>query len=338
MNNKTLDLNNQKNSLPNTIKNILSKHTTLVTFLLMLIALGLVTNGRALRIESIQNLLIAEVVRGIAALGVGMIIITRGIDLSLGQVVGLSACVSASFAQTTDYTSALYAGVNFPFFVPIIAGIAVGALFGLMNGVLVAYGKLPPFIATLGAMSIAAGCQLIYTRASTIGSLKNSYKMISQGFIGPVPYLIIYLAIAAFIIWLMMNHTKQGKSLYAIGGNAQAARVSGINVELQLVKVYLYAGILYGIAGVLMSSRLGLANALNGDNMELDAIAAVTVGGISHAGGVGTVGGMIIGVFTLGLINFGMTYLGVDSYYQLLVKGFIIILAVYFDMRKHARK
>jgi methyl-galactoside transport system permease protein len=323
---------------PDALKRGLSTHTSLITFVVMLITLGIITKGGSLRLGSFQNLIVAESVRAFGALGVGMIIITRGIDLSLGQVIGLSACVASSFAQTSDYTSALYPGAEFAIIVPVIAGVSVGALFGLMNGVLVAYGKIPPFIATLGAMSIARGFKLIYTRSSTLGSLKNDYKIISQGFFGPVPYLLVYIIIAVFIIWVLMNHTKQGKSIYAIGGNPQAARVSGINVEFQLVKVYLYAGILYGIAGVLLSARLGLANPLSGNDMELDAIAAVTVGGISHAGGVGTVGGMMIGLLTLGLINFGMTYVGVNSYYQLLVKGLIIILAVYLDMRKHARK
>ncbi|QEN09526.1 ABC transporter permease [Oceanispirochaeta crateris] len=324
--------------IPDRLKQILSSHTSFITFFLMLMALGIMTNGGALRIGSLQNLVVAEAVRGFAALGVGMIIITKGIDLSLGQVIGLSACVASSFAQSPDYASALYAGQEFAIWLPIVAGISVGALFGLFNGILVAYGNIPPFIATLGSMSIARGFKLIYTQASTLGSLKNEYKVISQGFLGPIPYLLMYVIVAAFIIWLLMNHTKQGKSIYAIGGNAQAAKVSGINVKLQLVKVYLYAGILYGIAGILLSARLGLANPLTGNDMELDAIAAVTVGGISHAGGVGTVGGMMIGLMTLGLINFGMTYLGVNSYFQLLVKGGIIILAVYFDMRKHARK
>lgn len=324
--------------IPVKLKKFLSTHTSLVTFVAMLIFLGIITNGAALRIGSLQNLVVAEAVRAFAALGVGMIIITRGIDLSLGQVIGLSACVASSFSQTADYTSALYAGQEFALWVPIVTGISVGALFGLFNGVLVAYGNIPPFIATLGSMSIARGLKLIYTQASTLGSLKNEYKVISQGFLGPIPYLLLYVIVAAVIIWVLMNHTKQGKSIYAIGGNAMAAKVSGINVKAQLVRVYLYAGILYGIAGILLSARLGLANPLTGNDMELDAIAAVTVGGISHAGGVGTVGGMMIGLMTLGLINFGMTFLGVNSYFQLLVKGGIIILAVYMDMRKHARK
>jgi methyl-galactoside transport system permease protein len=323
-------------------RQFVSKYTTLVTFVTLALILAILTGGRALSWSSIKTLLIAESVRAFAALGVGMIIITRGIDLSIGYVVCLTASVAASFAQNPAYDSALYAGQNFHFIIPIIAGIIAGGLFGLLNGTLVAYGKLPPFIATLGTMSIARGLQLIYTKAAIVGSLKNDYKAIAQGYIGPVafqiPYLIIYVITAAFIIWVLLKHTKQGTNFYAIGGNLQAARVSGINVERDLLCVYTYAGFLYGIAGVLMASRLGLANALTANGMELDAIAAVTVGGVSGTGGVGTVPGMILGVFTMGLINYGMSFMSIDSYYQLLVKGAIIIAAVFFDMKKYARR
>ena len=291
-----------------------------------------------MQLTSLQNLVIAESVRAFAALGVGMIIIPRGIDLSIGFMVCLTTSIAASFAQNPDYSSAMYPGVNFPLFLPILTAIAVGTLFGAFNGVLVAYAKLPPFIATLGTMSLARGIQLIYTQAKVVGSVKDNYKAIAQGFIGPVPNLVIYVAVAAFIVWLILKHTRLGTNFYAIGGNPQAARVAGINVEANLVVVYALAGFLYGVAGVLQASRLGLANSLTGQGMELDAIAAVTVGGISQSGGVGTMGGMLVGVLTMGIINYGMTYLSIDSYYQLLVKGTIIIIAVYFDMRKNARK
>ena len=317
---------------------VFNKHTNLITFVLLALALTILTGGNSFSLDSLQNLTIAEAVRAFASMGVGLIIITRGIDLSIGAVVGLCASVAASFAQTPDYAAGMYPGVVFPLFLPILAGISVGALFGLFNGLLVAYGTLPAFIATLGTMSIAMGLQLIYTKAAVVGSLKSEFKRIAQGSIGPIPNLAIYVVVAAVIIWILLRHMRQGTNYYAIGGNPVAARVSGINVEKQLILVYLYGGILYGIAGVLLSARLGLANALTGRGMELDAIAAVTVGGVSQAGGVGTVGGMIIGVLTLGIINYGMTYMGVDSYYQLLIKGFIIILAVYMDMKKYAKR
>lgn len=315
-----------------------AKYTNYITFLILLIILAILTGGQAIRWYSIKNLLIAESVRAFAALGVGLIIITRGIDLSIGYVVCLCASVAASFAQPADYQGALYVGKSFGAALPVIAGIATGLVFGMVNGSLVAYGKLPPFIATLGTMSIAKGVQLIYTNAAVVGSLKPAFKNISQGYVGPIPNLAVYVLIAALIVWVITKHTKLGTSFYAIGGNIQAARVSGIKVELGLVAAYTMAGICYGIGGTLQASRLGLANSLTAVGMEMDAIASVTIGGVSQTGGVGNVGGMMIGVFTLGLINYGMTYLAINSYYQQLVKGLIIIVAVYFDMRKYARR
>ncbi len=321
-----------------TLKEFGSKYTNYITFVVLFIVLGILTKGGSMEVASLQNLVIAEAVRAFAALGVGMIIITRGIDLSIGFMVCLTTSIAASFSQNPDYSSAMYPGIDFPLFLPIVAAMLVGLLFGAFNGTLVAYAKLPPFIATLGTMSLARGLQLIYTQAKVVGSVKDSYKHIAQGFIGPIPNLVIYVAVASFLVWLILKHTRLGANFYAIGGNPQAARVAGINVEANLVIVYALAGLLYGVAGVLQSSRLGLANSLTGQGMELDAIAAVTVGGVSQSGGVGTMGGMIVGVLTMGIINYGMTYLSIDSYYQLLVKGTIIIIAVYFDMRKNARK
>ncbi|MDR2552246.1 MAG: ABC transporter permease [Treponema sp.] len=324
------------------MKQLLSKYTTFVTFVFLVFVLAILTKGRALTWDSMKTLIIAEAVRAFAALGVGMIIITKGIDLSIGYVVCLTASVAASFAQDPSLSTALYPGRSFPIFVPVLAGIAAGGICGLFNGVLVAYGKLPPFIATLGTMSIARGVQLIYTKAAIVSSLSPQYKAIAQKSIGPsflqFPLLGIYVALITLLVWVLLRHTRQGTNFYAIGGNAQAARVSGINVERELLSVYLYAGLLYGCAGVLLSSRLALANALTANGMELDAIAAVTVGGVSQNGGVGTVGGMIIGIFTMGLINYGMSFLAIDSYYQYLVKGAIIIAAVFFDMKKYAKR
>lgn len=319
------------------VRTVADKYTNYLTFVVLAIVLGIMTKGQALRPASIQNLVIAESVRAFAALGVGMIIITRGIDLSIGYMVCLTASVAASFAQNPDYSAAMYPGMQFPLFLPILAAMLVGMLIGAFNGVLVAYAHLHPFIATLGTLSLARGAQLIYTHAKVVGSVKDTYKHIAQGSLGPIPNLVIYVIIAAFVVWLILRHTRLGANLYAIGGNPQAARVAGINVEYDLVFVYTFAGCLYGIAGALMASRIGLANSLTANGMELDAIAAATIGGVSQTGGVGTMGGMIIGVLTFGIINYGMTYLGIDSYYQLIMKGAIIIVAVFFDMRKYSR-
>jgi methyl-galactoside transport system permease protein len=321
-----------------TFKQAMSKYTMYVIFVVLVFLLGVLTKGQGLRWSSLSTLIIQEAVRAFASLGVGMIIITWGIDLSIGYVVCFCASVSASFAQDPSYTAALFPGVNFPWFMPILMPIIAGGLFGLFNGILVAYGNLHPFVATLGTSCIARGLQLVYTHAQIIGTLKDGFKAIAGTSVGPIPILGIYVLIAALIIWVLMRHTKLGTNYYAIGGNKQAARVSGIHVERDLVSVYTIAGILYGIGGMLTASRLGMANALTANGMELDAIAAVTVGGVSQTGGVGTVSGMIVGVFIMGIINFGMRYLAMDSNLQLVIKGLIIIIAVYFDMKKYSKK
>jgi methyl-galactoside transport system permease protein len=223
------------------IKEFLSKYTSFVTFVMLVFILSILTQGRALSWDSVKTLIIAEAVRAFASLGVGMIIITRGIDLSIGYVVCLTASVAASFAQDPALTTAIYPGKSFPLIVPIIAGIGAGAIFGLLNGVLVAYGKLPAFIATLGTMVIARGVQLIYTKAAIVSSLTAPFKAIAQTSIGPsffkFPLLGIYVALITFIVWVLLRHTRQGSNFYAIGGSTQAARVSGINVERDLVCV-----------------------------------------------------------------------------------------------------
>lgn len=322
----------------NKIKNVMSKYTTYVIFVVLFVLLGFLTGFDSWKLPSLQNLVIAESIRAFAALGVGVIIITRGIDLSIGYAVCLTASMAASLSQSVTYEAAMYPGVNFPLFLPVLVAVLVGMLVGAVNGSLVAYAKLPPFIATLGMMSLCRGAQLIYTNATVVGSVKNEYKAIAQGYIGPFPLLMIYVAIAALLVWVILRHTRLGANLYAIGGNPQAARVAGIDVEKGLLFAYTFAGAMYGVAGALQTSRLGLANSLTAVGMEMDAIAAVTIGGVSQSGGVGTMGGMICGVLTMGIITYGMNFLNINPYFQYIVKGSIIIVAVFFDMRKHARK
>ena len=317
---------------------VMSKYTTYVIFVVLFVLLGFLTGFDSWKLPSLQNLVIAESIRAFAALGVGVIIITRGIDLSIGYAVCLTASMAASLSQSVTYEAAMYPGVDFPLFLPVLVAVLVGMLVGAINGSLVAYAKLPPFIATLGMMSLCRGAQLIYTNATVVGSVKNEYKAIAQGYIGPFPLLMIYVAIAALLVWVILRHTRLGANLYAIGGNPQAARVAGIDVEKGLLFAYTFAGAMYGVAGALQTSRLGLANSLTAVGMEMDAIAAVTIGGVSQSGGVGTMGGMICGVLTMGIITYGMNFLNINPYFQYIVKRSIIIVAVFFDMRKHARK
>ncbi|GHT78333.1 hypothetical protein FACS1894130_04730 [Spirochaetia bacterium] len=214
----------------------MSKYTTYITFVALVFVLGVLTKGTALSWSSVRTLIVAEAVRAFVSLGVGMIIITWGIDLSIGYVVCFTASVAASFAQIPTYESALYFGVDFPIWLPIVAAVVAGGLFGLFNGVLVAYGRMHPFVATLGTSLIAKSAQLIYTKARIVGGLKQEFKDIAQKSLGPIPLLGIYVVVAAVLVWVLLKHTRKGTNFYAIGGNQQAARVSGINVEKDMKK------------------------------------------------------------------------------------------------------
>ena len=273
---------------------------------------------------------------GLIALGVTGVIVSAGIDLSSGSVVGLSAVVAASLAQLPDYAAAYYKGLNLPVFVAVLAACAVGALVGLLNGSLVAKTRIPPFIATLGTLTTIRGLAYLYTSGRPVSDLTDDYNFIGQGdFLGiPVPILI--LVIMAIITHVLYSQTKFGKYIYAIGGNEQAARVSGINVSKYKMLMYVYAGLLSGLAGLVVSARIGSGQSGQGVGYELDAIAAAVIGGASlSAGGIGTVAGTIVGALIIGVLNNILDLTNVSAYWQQIVKGCIIVGAVIIDQLKH---
>jgi inositol transport system permease protein len=264
---------------------------------------------------------------GIIAVGVTQVIITGGIDLSSGSVVALTAMVAATLAQSSDTASAVYPKlVDLPVVVPVIAGLAVGAVAGLINGTLIARTAIPPFIATLGVMVSARGFAKWYTHGQPVSMLTDSYTAIGSGAI-PV---VIFLA-TAVLFHLALGYTRYGKYTYAIGANPQAARVSGIRVGRHLLVVYTIAGLLSGLAGIVTSARAESGQAGMGLMYELDAIAAAVIGGASLSGGVGRITGTVIGTLILGVVTSGFTFLRIDAYYQEIVKGAIIVVAVIAD-------
>ena len=264
---------------------------------------------------------------GIIAVGVTQVIITGGIDLSSGSVVALTAMVAASLAQSSDTASAVYPRlVDLPVVVPVVAGLAVGAVAGLVNGTLIARTAIPPFIATLGVMVSARGFAKWYTHGQPVSMLTDSYTGIGSGAI-PV---VIFLA-TALLFHLALGYTRYGKYTYAIGANPQAARVSGIRVGRHLLVVYTIAGLLSGLAGIVTSARAESGQAGMGLMYELDAIAAAVIGGASLSGGVGRITGTVIGTLILGVVTSGFTFLRIDAYYQEIVKGAIIVVAVIAD-------
>lgn len=231
---------------------------------------------------------------------------------------------------------------------PIIIAIAVGACVGLVSGLIVAYLRIVPFIATLGTMVMTYGvCSLYFdmepNNSQPIGGLRPEFTVFGSGSMDlgfmTIPYIVIIAAVISFIMWIVYNKTVLGKNMFAIGGNAQAAVVSGINVAATLIAIYVIAGALYGVGGILEAARTGGATNNYGNMYELDAIAAAVVGGVSITGGVGTVPGIIAGVLIFTVINYGLTFVGMGPYWQLIIKGLIIVVAVAVDVRKYlARK
>ncbi|QZY56040.1 ABC transporter permease [Crassaminicella profunda] len=291
-----------------------------------------------LRVGNLLNVIRQISVIGLIACGVTMIIITTGIDLSSGSVLALAAVVAASFAQKSDWASRMYPNIDVPVIVPILLGLGVGALCGLICGVIIAKTKIPPFISTLGMMIVARGAALIYSNGRPISSLKDSYNFIGQGKILGVPLPIIILAVVAIITHVLLTNTKFGKYVYAIGGNENAAVVSGINVDKYKVMIYTYAGMLSGMSGIVLSSRISSGQPGLGLAYELDAIASAVIGGTSLNGGIGKISGTIIGALIIGVLNNGLDLLNVSAYWQQIVKGVIIVGAVILDERKNSGK
>lgn len=260
-------------------------------------------------------------INALLAFGVTFVIITGGIDLSLGSMVAVTGVVAALLAHPND----------FPIIVPIVVGLMSGVLMGAFNGFIITKTKIAPFIVTLGTMTIARGLALIITKGRPISNLCDSFNFIGGGSLFGVPLPIIILIFVFIICTIILNKTVLGRYIYAIGGNEQAAKVSGINVNKIKMTVYIISGLLAGLAGILLTSRVTTGQPNAGAGFELDAIAAAVIGGTSTTGGVGTIAGTMIGALLIGVINNGLDLMNVTSYYQQVVMGTIIIGAVVLD-------
>jgi len=316
----------------------INKYAIFIVLVVMVVALSFLSPA-FLTAQNLINVLITESGRGILAIGVAFAIISRGIDLSVGSIVSLTSVIAASLVQEPSYSARIFPGLPLlPPIVAVIAGLVAGTLVGLTNGALIAYTAIPPFIATLGSMIIARGLALILTNAYPVPMLRPEFKIIGQGSLGPIPYVVIVFALVAVVAYIILNYTRFGKNVYAIGGNINAAKTSGIKVDRNIIAIYAVSGLCASIAGILITARAASGIATLGNNYELDAIAAATIGGTSHAGGIGTVPGIIAGILILGILNNGLLLLGISPYLQQVIKGVIIVSAVVFDMRKNARQ
>lgn len=262
---------------------------------------------------------------GILAVGVTFVLLTGGVDLSLGSVVALTGVVAASFAHPGDY----------PLFVPIAMGILVGMGCGATNGLIITRGRVAPFIVTLGMMTVARGLALVISGGRPVSNMSPALTRLGGDCFGlPIPVLV--LGGSAAFAWLFLNNIRLGRYIYACGGNEAAARTAGINVGLVKWFAYTVCGAMSGLAGVLLAARITTGQPNAGIAYELDAIAAAVIGGISLSGGIGSIRGTLLGAALMGVINNGLDLLNVSSYYQLIIKGAIIVGAVWLD-RKHLK-
>ncbi len=306
-----------------------------------------------LSMNNILNILQNASTKGILALGCAGLIVLAGTDLSIGRVLGISAAVTASLVQSTTYASRMYPTMvsslgSFGLLIPLFASIAVAVVFGMVNGFGVAKLHLHAFIVTLGTQLIAYGVNCLYIEsqpsgtAQALSTFDPKFLNIAAGafYIGGVrvPLVVVYFIVLATIIWIIWNKTKLGKNMFAVGGNTEAAAVSGVNVAKTIMLVYLMAGVLYGIASFLEAARITSVGANTGLNYETDAISACVVGGVSFSGGVGTIQGVVIGAVILQAIVYALQFLGVNPYIQYIIRGLIIILAVSIDVRKYIVK
>lgn len=318
----------------------LLEHAIYIVLLILVLAISATEPG-FLSLASLRNILLSSATKSIVAMGVAFVLVSGGVDLSVGRVVGLAAVLSASMLQVPDYARRFYPALpEVPLVLPMGVALLAGALVGLVNGTIVAKLKVPPFIATLGSMVMIFGLNLLYfdlppNSSQPIGGLRSDFTLLGSGSFLGIPTIALIAAGVALIVWTIFNKTVLGKNMYAIGGNKDAAKVSGINVDGTLMTIYALAGTLAALAGVLEAARSGGAKSNYGEMYELDAIAACVVGGVSTTGGIGTVQGVLAGVLIFAVINYGLTFIGMDPNLQYIVKGLIIIVAVAIDVRKY---
>jgi ribose/xylose/arabinose/galactoside ABC-type transport system permease subunit len=280
-----------------------------------------------LTVSNLLNVLEQTSINAVVAVGMTFVILSAGIDLSVGSVLALSGVVMATM---------LHQGVAPP--MAITGGLAVGFGFGALNGIAIAWGRLPPFIATLGMMSIARGFALLFTEGRPVSGFDQGFRSLATGRLLGVPAPVVMTAAVYVVARLVLSSTRFGRYVYAMGGNEEATRLSGVNVRLHKTLVYGVSGFTSAVAAVLLTARLNSAQPIAGMMYELDAIAAVVIGGTSLAGGEGGVGGTLIGALIMGVLRNGLNLLGVSSFLQQVVIGLVIVFAVLLDSVLKARR
>lgn len=299
---------------------------TIIGLLLLVVVIS-VSTPRFLTGSNLLNLLKSNSVNAIISCGMLMAILMGEIDISVGSTVGLTGIIGA-YMMTN-------AGLPVP--VTVLICLGVGALVGIVNGVAISYLKVPAFVATLATQSIGRGLTEIISGGVTIRVHNDAYTAIGNAEIGGISIIIVYAAVVVVFTWFLLNRTRCGYYIYALGGNKMAAQYSGVNVRKYNMIPYILIGLFCGLGGLIWSSRLGSAAATLGNGFEMDAIAAVVIGGTSMSGGVGTVGGTFIGILIIGVITNGLNLMGINSFWQGVFKGIIILAAVVIDMVRKSK-
>ena len=292
--------------------------------LFVLCAIVYIVNPVFLTTNNVMNVLRQITTNLYLALAMTMVIILGGIDLSVGSIMALVGVV----------TTMSIAILEFPIFLAVIVGLLIGILVGAINGYFAAATPIPPFIITLAMMNMARGAAYILTEGAPVRVMSPEFNFIGSGFIGVLPMPVLYLLIFIVICYFIMNKTKLGRHIYAVGGNVEAARFSGINIKKVKFFAFTFSGLMAAFAGIVLASRMFSGQPTAGDGAELDAIAAVVLGGTSMSGGIGKIGGTVIGALIIGVLNNGLNLMAVSSFWQIVVKGFVILVAVYADVLK----
>jgi ribose/xylose/arabinose/galactoside ABC-type transport system permease subunit len=302
-------------------RNLLRRYGMVLAFALLVVALSILSSS-FLTVSNILNVARQVSINAIIAAGMTFVILTGGIDLSVGSVLAFSGAIIAGLLSTGR-----------PVVLAILAGLTVGGLLGLVNGLIISRGKVQPFIATLAMLTIARGATLVYTDGRPITGLPDAFVWLGAGEVGQVPVPVIIMALVFALCYIVLTRTVLGRYVYAIGGNEEAARLSGVNVTFYKTLVYVISGVLSTTSAIILTARLNSAQPTAGSGFELDAIAAVVLGGTTLAGGEGGIGGTLLGAFIIGVLNNGLNLLNVSSFYQQVVKGVVILLAVLLDRR-----
>lgn len=324
------------------IKNYLSNNAIVILLLVLVLYVGFTQDG-FFTLKNFNNIASNTAPRFIIALGVSGCLITKGTDLSAGRLVGLGGVLACTLLQRANYSDKFFQSLpELPIVLVFVIVISVTALFGLLNGVVVSYLKVPPFLATLGMQTVVYGINLVYSGADPIGGLRKDYTSLASGGIDlgfyTIKWLLLIAILMGILFWFLYNKTRHGKYMYAIGGNENAAEVSGVNTTAAKLRIYTLAGLMYGFAGFLLAAKSGGASVNLGLGYELEAIAACTIGGVSTTGGVGKVQGILLGVLVFELMKTSLQFLGVNTSYQFIAQGLVIIIAVALDIRKYTAK